>query len=292
MKASRLAHHAASAKRGSMMRFAGLVAGLLLAVPVLVVSLAYLARRRVMTGRGGCGTPMAPGQASRSFLRECAAVACLLALSPFRWNPSQASTPLSPRGTVVLLPDLGQPAVVFWLLRRHLRRNGWASVVGATHTRLARMDAALADLERGIVNLGSHAGPLLLIGHGTGGLLARAAVQRPVGSAVRQIITIAAPYEGTESPIVGLPGFRQLALGSELLRRLADGDRSASNRCDRVAIYSDFDATLVPVDAAYDPAAFNISVRGVGHFSMLTSRRIFDLIAENLPAPPSQASRR
>jgi hypothetical protein len=53
-----------------------------------------------------------------------------------------------------------------------------------------------------------------------------------------------------------------------------------------IAIYSDFDAYLAPIDAAYCPGALNIEVRAVGHFHLLTSRKIFRLIRENLDAPP------
>ena len=49
-----------------------------------------------------------------------------------------------------------------------------------------------------------------------------------------------------------------------------------------IAIYSDFDAWLVPIDDAYCPRGFNIAVSGVGHCAMLLSRRVADLIAENL----------
>ena len=54
---------------------------------------------------------------------------------------------------------------------------------------------------------------------------------------------------------------------------------------DVIALYSDFDAWLQPVDDAYCPGGFNIAVSGIGHCAMLLSRRVADLIVENLTAP-------
>ena len=47
-------------------------------------------------------------------------------------------------------------------------------------------------------------------------------------------------------------------------------------------------AGIVPAEAARelrDKGAFNIEVAGTGHMSMLFSRRIYDLVRENLEAP-------
>ena len=79
--------------------------------------------------------------------------------------------------------------------------------------------------------------------------------------------------------------------GSSLLRAIAQ-DPPDENGPERVAIYSEFDAWVVPVEAAYDQGAFNIQVRGIGHFSLLTSRRVYALLAENLTPDPGQADAR
>jgi hypothetical protein len=45
----------------------------------------------------------------------------------------------------------------------------------------------------------------------------------------------------------------------------------------------------VPPSAAYWPGAFNIEVRGLGHMSLLFSRRVYELVRENLDAPTAAA---
>ena len=66
------------------------------------------------------------------------------------------------------------------------------------------------------------------------------------------------------------------------MRDLGDAD-SVAGRFDAIALSSTFDAWIVPPDAAYYPGAFNIAVDGIGHYRLLFSRKIWELIDENLP---------
>jgi hypothetical protein len=72
------------------------------------------------------------------------------------------------------------------------------------------------------------------------------------------------------------------------MQHLAAGDR-VPQQFDVIAIASDFDAFIAPSSGAYYPGAFNIEVRGIGHFALARSARVWELIRENL-APTSSSA--
>jgi pimeloyl-ACP methyl ester carboxylesterase len=254
------------------------VVALLAALPFLVTSLAYLGRRSVLSRHDqprrrneSVHTPLP------AFLRECAATAFVMAAWPLRpGRGTEAGKPLA-----ILLPDAGQSGGAFLLLGRRLRRRGWDCIVGATHATPRRLDEAVERLDLRIRSLAGAHPVMTLIGHGSGGLLARAYALDRDGRRVRQIITLGTPHRGTEAAHARLACFRALAPESPLIERLGL-QVDAPGSPERIAIYSEFDAWVVPVEGAYDPGALNIQVRGVGHFSLITSRRVFELLAENL----------
>lgn len=261
------------------------LAALLVALPVLINTVVYAGRRRVLAE--GSPSPReleVRGSSLPPFLRECAATALAMALRPL-----PRPTAVRPRRPLaILLPDAGQSAGAFLLLRRRLGRIGWESVLGVRQTMPHRLDEAVEELGRRIESIAAEHRVLSLIGHGSGGLVGRAYLLGRFDRRVRQLITLGTPHQGTLAPHARLPCCRPLARGSALLRRLgSDADRPPSP--ERIAIYSEFDAWVLPVEAAYYPGAFNIQVRGVGHFSLLTSRRVFELLAENLANRLDQA---
>jgi hypothetical protein len=89
------------------------------------------------------------------------------------------------------------------------------------------------------------------------------------------VITLATPHQGSDAP-----AYRWLGAGPV-------APPVVVSATDVTAVYSDFDAWLVPVDNAYCPGGFNIAVGGVGHFATLRSRRVADLVVENLAKPPA-----
>ncbi len=198
---------------------------------------------------------------ARAFALECAATAVLtlatpLALRRRRVRPLDAGDPRPP---VVLLHGYAQhPANFTWLARR-LRRDGWRH--------------------------------LYLVAHSMGGLVARACIRaRGQASGVGRLITLGTPHQGTEIfPRFGLdPMVAQMRPGSPLLARLA-ADDPVPRLADCISIYSADDAVVVPASRAYYPGAFNIEVRGLGHLSLLFSRRVYALVRENLAAERAPA---
>jgi hypothetical protein len=98
---------------------------------------------------------------------------------------------------------------------------------------------------------------------------------------VQQVMTLGTPHQGTLGFVSRFEPFRFAHPSSTFLRDLAEQD-PVPGRFETIAISSELDAWVLPNDAAYYPGAFNIAVRATGHFSLLLSKRIVDLIAENL----------
>jgi pimeloyl-ACP methyl ester carboxylesterase len=171
----------------------------------------------------------------------------------------------------VFVPELHCSSAGFWYLRRRLGSLGWDGIAGLERTRRSDVQRAIADLDVRLAGLPAGT-ELVFVGHGVGGLLAHHyAIARPA-LPVRHVITLGTPHRGSSA----LP-YR--LLGAALAPAPSDA------RVDVIALYSDFDAWLQPIDDAYCAGAFNIAVSGIGHCAMLLSGRVADLIAENLAAP-------
>ena len=238
-----------------------------------------------------------PGPARvRAFALECAATALLVLATPLalrrrRVRPLDAGDPRPP---VVLLHGYAQhPANFTWLARR-LRRDGWRHLYLVAHTPVG------GDIERSAHRLGealdrlrraTGASRVDIVAHSMGGLVARACIRaRGQASGVGRLITLGTPHQGTEIfPRFGLdPMVAQMRPGSPLLARLA-ADDPVPRLADCISIYSADDAVVVPASRAYYPGAFNIEVRGLGHLSLLFSRRVYALVRENLAAERAPA---
>lgn len=220
-------------------------------------------------GRGTTGT-LRLGIAGlvRAFLIEATATLAVLAALPWRLRPTVPRG--ASRGVVLLVPEIGCSSGGFLCLARRLRAGGWtvrAAVEYPSPRTTDALDRALgAQLD--VVPAGSE---VVILGHGIGGVLATHHAAQTT-TRIRRVITLGAPHQGSRG----------------LIYRLcpSPGSSSATEGADVTAIYSDFDAWLVPIDNAYCPQAFNIAVSGVGHCTMLWSRRIADLVIENLTATP------
>jgi pimeloyl-ACP methyl ester carboxylesterase len=236
----------------------------LAALPILLATaVAYAHGRR----RGDAGTePLGWMDAARAFLHEWLAAVALIAAAPFRLR--RRSGAAGARGVAILVPERYCSSAGFWYLDRRLRAAGWSSLAGVERHRgdadvVAALDACVARLPAET--------EIVVIGHGVGGLIARVYAAARPDPRIRHVITLGTPHQGSSAlpyRLIGMPA-----------------GTTADDAMDVIAIYSDFDAWLAPVDDAYCPRAFNIAVRGIGHCAMLQSRRVADLIAENLAAP-------
>lgn len=130
-----------------------------------------------------------------------------------------------------------------------------------------------------------------VVGHSLGGVLLRWYVQELGGDAtVDTAVTIASPHDGTDlARLVFGPRsrtIRQIAPGSPIMRRLAEGSRSSAVRW--IAYYSNLDALVVPATSAMISApelqAHNVFVKDQGHLSILLAPAVTSSIVEQLLA--------
>lgn len=223
------------------------------------------------------------------FAAECVAIgrAALAPLVPRRTTDASAAV----RGAVVLVPGTRALAPAMRFLQDRLARDGWVATIappsfGARDlgTRAATLDAALAAVRRA-----TGGARVDVVAHGTGGLVARtclAADGRATG--VGRLVTLGTPHQGSVA-------FRWLRLdplaaahcpSAPALVQLGEDDR-IPDRVDCIAIASADDALTVPVDRAYWPGAFNVTIEGVGHVGLLYADRVYELVRENLAAAPA-----
>ncbi len=263
------------------------VAAVLLGVPLILNVAAYLDRRRAARLSTDCGAePLPPAVASIAFVTEWAALFVTLMACAGGAVRRRTPMPIPAARVVVLLPDYALNVGSFWLLRRRLRRAGWLAVLGSRRTSLQQLDAAVPEVSDCVQRLRQAApqAPLVLLGHGTGGLLARVYLQRHPEVSVQRLVTLGTAHQGSSALAFRWPPLSPARAGAPLLQSLAADP--LPERVESVAIASEFDAWATPASAAYFPGAFNIDVRAVGHFALLTSRRISSLVLENLPHAP------
>lgn len=227
-----------------------------------------------------------------AFARECAVTALLVVTIPlaFRRVRVRVLDDREGRRPVVFLHGYAQHTANFLWLMRRLRADGWLHLYSVGHAALG------GDIERSAARLGdvldrirrdAHAAHVDVIAHSMGGLVARAYVRdRGGASGIARLVTLGTPHQGTLAfaRLALDPMVAQMRPDSSLLARLASEDPVPA-LADCVAIYSADDAIVVPPTAGYWPGAFNVEVHGLGHMSLLFSRRIYELVRENLAAP-------
>ena len=200
-----------------------------------------------------------------------------------------AADPLASRIPVLLVHGLVDNRSIFAVMRRSLRRRGFASVCSWNYSPLLRDVAKAAD------DLGAHIERICaqtghdrvhVVGHSLGGLIARYHVQRQGGDRrVDSLVTLGTPHGGSVlAHALPTPLVRQLRPGSTVLSELAE----PVERCDTriTAVYSDLDQLVLPTSAGRcdhpDLGARNVLVRGVGHMSLPIHRGVLDEVALTL----------
>ncbi|WP_456923037.1 esterase/lipase family protein [Geodermatophilus sp. SYSU D00705] len=200
-----------------------------------------------------------------------------------------AADPLAARIPVVLVHGLVDNHSIFAVMRRSLRRRGFAHVCSWNYSPL------LTDVARGARALGNHLDHLCeqtghervhVVGHSLGGLIARYHVQRQGGDRrVESLVTLGTPHQGSLlAHLVPTPLVRQLRPGSPVLQELAEP--APGVRTPVTAIYSDLDQVVLPTQAGRcdhpDLMARNVLVRGIGHMSLPFHRGVVDEVAATL----------
>ena len=200
-----------------------------------------------------------------------------------------ADDPLAAHIPVVLVHGLIDNRSVFTVMRRALRRRGFAQVCTWNYSPLQR------DVQSAAVALGRHIERVCretghervhVVGHSLGGLVARYLVQRLGGDArVESLVTLGTPHAGTRwAHVLPTSLVRQLRPGSPLIEELARPAPACRTRI--TAVYSDLDQMVVPSAAGRcdhpDLQARNVLFRGVGHMSLPIHRGVADEVAATL----------
>jgi hypothetical protein len=200
-----------------------------------------------------------------------------------------AADPLAARIPVLLVHGLIDNRSVFTVMRRSLRRRGFAQVCSWNYS------PVLTDVARGAADLGEHIERICeqtghervhVVGHSLGGLIARYHVQRQGGDRrVESLVTLGTPHQGSIwAHVLPTPLVRQLRPGSPLLQELAEP--APGCRTSVTAIYSTLDEMVVPTSSGRcehpDLDARNVLVQGVGHMSLPIHRGVADEVAATL----------
>src|SRR4051794_9530488 len=200
-----------------------------------------------------------------------------------------AEDPLAAHIPVVLVHGLVDNRSIFTLMRRALKRRGFAQVCTWNYSPWQRdVESAAAALGQHIERVCRETGHdrVHVVGHSLGGLVARYLVQRLGGGArVGAPGALGPPHAGSRwAHVLPTPLVRQLRPGSPLMRELAEPVAGCRTRI--TAVYSDLDQVVVPSAAGRcdhpDLQARNVLVRGVGHMSLPIHRAVVDEVAATL----------
>jgi triacylglycerol esterase/lipase EstA (alpha/beta hydrolase family) len=235
--------------------------------------------------------PARAGAALVAFLTECGATTALMLAAPLGFERRPRRRDATPeRRPILLLHGYAQHPANFLSLTRRLRRDGWSHVYTLRHAPM------FGDIERSAARLGTAidrirevtGAPFVdVVAHSMGGLVARVYVRaRGAACGIARLVTLGTPHQGTQifRRLTHDPMLVQMRPDSPLLQRLASDD-PVPTLVECIAIYSTGDAVVVPPHNGYYKGAFNIELAGLGHNSLLFSRRVYDLVRENLEAP-------
>lgn len=242
-------------------------------------------------------TPRAYAGALRAFVVETLGVVTVVLALPLGLLPWRRVPRLGPatRPPIVFVPGWAMNRACFLLLRRRLRRDGWAHAVGLNYRTLhGDLLSAAGQLRDAVETVCRESGAprVVLIAHSMGGLVCRAYLRHLDGtSRAAQVVTLGTPHQGSKICALSLdPMVQDMRDGSAFLRTLAEDD-PIPGTTDFTSIYASFDALVVPATHAQYPGVANIQVEGVGHVGLLWSRRVYELVRENLDYAFESASR-
>jgi pimeloyl-ACP methyl ester carboxylesterase len=207
---------------------------------------------------------------------------------------------------VLLLHGWFSARRTFDVLERRLRRDGYGvfslDLGGARGSFLGRGIDDLADLVRTKIEriYGRYPGlgPLTIIGHSKGGLIATYYVKKLGGwRRTRAVVTLGTPHRGTPRAWLGIPvalfarSLVQMIPGSPFLARLLDGPWPTQVRL--VSIWSRQDgASPYPsclIDTHGLPQLANVEVDAADHHAFLVRKRIYEVVLRELRSAEADA---
>jgi predicted alpha/beta hydrolase family esterase len=209
-----------------------------------------------------------------------------MALEPWRAPPGSAGATTSLRQRPVLLVHGFGCSRAVW--RPLIARLGAA---GIGPVRAVSLEPPFADVETyasellgEIAALGSGAGgrAVTVVAHSMGALVARAALRAAAPGLIGRIVTIAAPHHGTALAChFHWANARQMRPGSRWLAEL-NAAQEGKLGIPVATVYSLHDNYVIPAASARLEGARAIELRGLGHLSLLSSKRALEQVLSEL----------
>jgi hypothetical protein len=168
-----------------------------------------------------------------------------------------------------------------WLARQLIARGHRVHTV-TLEPLFAQIEDYATPLARRIDELAGAGGRVALVGHSMGGLVCRAYARRFGCARLARIVTLGAPHHGSAlAPIGHGADARDMRPMAEWLRGLEAAEQ-VGPRAPITSIYGCHDNFVAPQDSSVLAGARNVPLAGIGHLSLLLSRRVAALVDAEL----------
>lgn len=274
--------------------FAGAVAarawGVGAGVFVFVLTLVAVPIATPLLGYGLSALDPPPAAAGATLVRRIAALLrelfsfwrAFVVLQPFArlWRLEAAVSPASDGAApILLIPGYFCNEAMWRPFQDRLRAAGRLVASVTLEPPFAGIDELAERLDEEVDRLlaATGAARVMLVGHSTGGLIARAYLERRGPDRVAALITIATPHHGTKLARLGLGrDAREMEPGSAWLRAL----NSRPPQVPTHSIWSARDEIVVPRDSARLAGARETMLALPGHFGLLEAPEVLQAVLE------------
>jgi len=197
---------------------------------------------------------------------------------------------LRPAGdrTVLFVHGFMAAGPVFEPMRAHVERSLGVATIDFTYGPMARFED-VAERFAGLADRHAARGPIDLVGHSLGGLIARWYLQELGGARhTRRLVTLATPHAGTTAArIAPVPLARALRPGSDVIVRLED-TRARAHDVAHTAIVAGADRMITPPTSASALADAEVHwFDELGHNELLYDRSVYARVVAALERPVS-----
>lgn len=187
---------------------------------------------------------------------------------------------------IILIHGLYHNASAWTLLRARLKAGGFRRLSTVNYSSL-RQDfwQLVTKIDQHICSVSdTENGPIVLVGHSLGGLLAKACASTGgCRGRVAGVITLGTPHQGSKLAVMGIgPLAGEIAHGRPILAEIASSLPAEHVR--RFAVYSPIDNMVLPNAALkpLEPGWTCVETGPVSHVSLLYHRPTADLVIQGL----------
>jgi pimeloyl-ACP methyl ester carboxylesterase len=174
-----------------------------------------------------------------------------------------------------------------WLpLMKALARRGYRVTALTLESAFGDIDDYAAPIEAAFARLleASQASSAIVVSHSMGGLAVRAWMRRYGDARVRHVFALGTPHQGTRLAANATEGnVGQMAPDSAWLRALAASE-TPLRRARITNLFSYHDNIILPQASSMLQGTRSIAFSGLGHVSLLYSRRIWKILMAELDA--------